>query len=696
MAATRLEYRRTTVVALACLFLLGIHALVVARIAPPHDETFSALVTLIENLLAAGCLASVAWQTRGTLRAVWALWSASLLLWAVVNTCWLVRYATDPVEPISALLAFSYRLYAAPLCFALFLRRHGRLQSSRNLPLDFLQIGLIVTLVFVGMFYVPTQHMSDGQRLAFATQIGNVINVVLFFAYLLRWRFEGNRGLRRVYLRILLFVFAYTAVSFIGNKLDLPPMSAQVRWVDLIWSLPYLSVGLMAIQWKKNTDDEVTLPIQNPFGSLLVENLVLALLVLTVDLLADSLEGAWHQWGNAAVALSVLTYALRLTLTQRFLELEVRDRQDAEHSLRGAHNQLESLLADAQTRESELQKMSELVRLVQSCVTEDEACRVIADGVHHLLPMSSGAVYSVSMLESAHAVAAWGSEPPSASSFLLYQCWAARTTHVHATVRTNSVVRCLHLMPELSRASICVPLRAQSELVGVVVLLCDHEQADEGQPVPAGLRRAKVLLEAVAAHITPALTNLRLRQSLRDQAVRDSLTGLFNRRYMEETLDREVRRAIRRNRPLAVLMLDLDHFKRYNDRYGHAAGDTVLRRVGTFLHSRIRAEDIPCRYGGEEFVVILPEATLEVAEQRAEEIRAGIKQLEIIHDARALDHITASIGLVSASAEVSEGSSLLRAADAALYQSKENGRDRVTVAGPGLTEIHASDASSSA
>jgi diguanylate cyclase (GGDEF)-like protein len=367
-------------------------------------------------------------------------------------------------------------------------------------------------------------------------------------------------------------------------------------------------------------------------------------------------------------------------LTQVNLEREVGERQTAEHALRGAHEQLESLLAEAHTRESELQKLGELVRLVQSCLSEEEACGVIADGVHHLLPMSSGRVYSVSMLESAHAVASWGVGPPETSSFLLDHCWAARSTNIHANVRTNSVVRCLHLVPESNRASICVPLRAQNELVGLVVLLCEQERAADGEPVPSALRRAKILMEAVAAHVTPALTNLRLRQSLRDQAVRDSLTGLFNRRYMEETLDREVRRAIRRNRPLSVLMLDLDCFKRYNDRYGHAAGDTVLRRVGTFLHRRIRTEDIACRYGGEEFVVILPEATPEVALQRAEEIRAGIKQLKIIHDARALDYISASIGLASASPELSEGSSLLRAADVALYQSKEAGRDRVTVA----------------
>jgi len=694
MAVNRLDFRRSAGFLCIALLLLAVHALVIVYIAPPDDETASAIVTLIENLLATACLGVAARRANGSSRVVWALSATGLLVWAAVNTCWLIRHTTDPLGPISALLAFSYRLYAVPLSFALFLKANDRIRSSPNLLLDALQTSLVVTLVFAGLFYVPTQHMSDHTRLVFATKLGDLINLMLLAAYSLRWRFEASRGMRRIYVRILFFLVAYTVVSLVGNRVELLPMSIHPRWIELFWSLPYLFAGVLAITWRPQSDDETILLVRNPFGSRVAENLVLALLVLAIDLLADSLEGAWHRWGNVAVALSILIYAFRLTSTQRSLEREVQDRQAAENDVRATHEQLEGLLAEAHSRENELQKLGELVRLVQSCLSEDEACAVIAEGVQHLLPESSGAVYSVSMLESAHVVASWGTEPPSASSFLLDQCWAARTTHIHSTIRNNSAVRCLHLTPEANRAAMCVPLRTQNELVGLMVLVCNHEQVSEGEPVPADLRRAKILLEAVAAHISPALTNLRLRQSLRDQAVRDSLTGLFNRRYMEETLDREVRRAIRRNRPLSVLMLDLDHFKRYNDRYGHAAGDTVLRRVGTFLHSRIRAEDIACRYGGEEFVVILPEATLEVAVQRAEEIRAGIKQLKIIHDARALDHITASIGLVSASAEISEGSSLLRAADVALYQSKENGRDRVTVAGGVLTSAHSFGASS--
>jgi hypothetical protein len=236
------------------------------------------------------------------------------MIWAVVNACWMVRYAAHPVEPISALLAFSYRLYAVPLAFALFLRTPDRIRSSRHLPLDFLQIGLFVTLVFVGMFYVPTQHLSDEGRLAFATRLGDVINTLLLLAYLLRWRFEVNCGLRRVHLRVLLFVAAYTIVSFIGNRVELPPMSAHLRWIDLFWSLPYFCVAALAANWSPATGDNIDFRIPNPFRSLLVENLILAILVVVIDSLADSLEGTWHTYGNIAVAVSFLTYALRLNL----------------------------------------------------------------------------------------------------------------------------------------------------------------------------------------------------------------------------------------------------------------------------------------------------------------------------------------------------------------------------------------------
>lgn len=171
-----------------------------------------------------------------------------------------------------------------------------------------------------------------------------------------------------------------------------------------------------------------------------------------------------------------------------------------------------------------------------------------------------------------------------------------------------------------------------------------------------------------------------LRETLRQQSIRDSLTGLFNRRYLEETLDREIHRVIRKGAPLGVIMVDLDHFKQFNDLYGHEAGDTLLRELGRFLQNNIRAEDIPCRYGGEEFTLILPEAPLDVTRRRAEHLREHVKQLHVLYRGQALGGIRLSCGVAAYPDHGDTGDVLLRAADAALYRAKAEGRDRVVVA----------------
>ena len=118
------------------------------------------------------------------------------------------------------------------------------------------------------------------------------------------------------------------------------------------------------------------------------------------------------------------------------------------------------------------------------------------------------------------------------------------------------------------------------------------------------------MVKTLAEHLALAVANLKLRETLRTQSIRDPLTGLFNRRYMEESLERELRRTIRKKLPLALLMVDVDHFKHFNDTFGHEAGDEILRELARLFQSRLRAEDIACRYGGEEFVLILPDASL--------------------------------------------------------------------------------------
>jgi diguanylate cyclase (GGDEF)-like protein len=164
---------------------------------------------------------------------------------------------------------------------------------------------------------------------------------------------------------------------------------------------------------------------------------------------------------------------------------------------------------------------------------------------------------------------------------------------------------------------------------------------------------------------------------LRDQSVRDVLTGLFNRRYLEETLERELRRAERARGPLGVIMIDIDHFKRFNDTYGHALGDALLRDLGALLRANVRGSDIACRYGGEEFILLLPDASRDVTRERAERIRAGAGRIGVRHDGQAVEPITLSIGLAGFPEDGAMGEALLKAADDALYRAKHAGRDRI-------------------
>jgi diguanylate cyclase (GGDEF)-like protein len=224
-------------------------------------------------------------------------------------------------------------------------------------------------------------------------------------------------------------------------------------------------------------------------------------------------------------------------------------------------------------------------------------------------------------------------------------------------------------------------MMAQGEAMGLVVLRKDP-QATESSPLELARMSEprRQLAVATAAHISMALANAKLRETLRNQSIRDPLTGLFNRRYMEETLERELHRAARKGVPVGIIMADLDHFKRFNDTFGHLAGDALLRMFGELLASRIRSEDVACRYGGEEFALILPEASLETTRERAEEVREQAKSLQAQLRGQSLGGVTVSLGVAAFPQHGSTAEAVLHTADAALYRAKAEGRDRVIVA----------------
>jgi diguanylate cyclase (GGDEF)-like protein len=172
-------------------------------------------------------------------------------------------------------------------------------------------------------------------------------------------------------------------------------------------------------------------------------------------------------------------------------------------------------------------------------------------------------------------------------------------------------------------------------------------------------------------------------QDLKEQAITDPLTGLLNRRYLREFLPREMQRAARNKVSLALIMIDLDYFKRVNDTFGHEAGDLVLRELAELLKNAIRASDIACRFGGEEFMLVLPEASLEGAREKAEAVRASVRKLDLKFQGKPIGRITASLGVALYPAHAEDADALMRVADEALYHAKGGGRDRVVVADAG-------------
>src|ERR1022692_3106060 len=249
---------------------------------------------------------------------------------------------------------------------------------------------------------------------------------------------------------------------------------------------------------------------------------------------------------------------------------------------------------------------------------------------------------------------------------------AVDAEHPHLVVAGDTTAPCAHA-EGVKNTYLCIPILAQGETLGIL-----HLQAtDEALQLNASELSFKTTF---AAQVGLSIANIRLREALRTQSVRDALTGLYNRRYLEEVLDREVRRAARAAQSLGLLMIDLDHFKSFNDTYGHEAGDAVLRETGLSLTKGIRAEDFVCRFGGEEFVVILPTADLEASCARAERLRLKMKELTILHQGRSMGMLTISVGVAVFPEHAMSPKELMAAADAAMYEAKRGGRDQVVVA----------------
>jgi diguanylate cyclase (GGDEF)-like protein/PAS domain S-box-containing protein len=362
---------------------------------------------------------------------------------------------------------------------------------------------------------------------------------------------------------------------------------------------------------------------------------------------------------------------------------DISERKRVQAAIQDANERLARWVNELEARGREISILSEMGDLLQSCLTPDEACRITVKVAQQLLPGSSGAICMFAegggLLEAA---AVWGGLSTDEAIFTPQECWALRRGRPHAASDPESGLLCAHVRQSQARTYLCVPMIAQSEALGVLHV----RQADEafaGEAPPVWLSEPKQrLVVAIADHTALALANLRLRETLRTQSIRDQLTGLHNRRFMQEALERELLRARRAQWPIGLLLLDLDGFKSVNDTHGHDAGDEVLKAVSRLFQARLRAADIICRYGGEEFVLVLPQMTLQATIERAEEICAGVRGLGVAYRDRKLDPVSVSVGVVAFPDHGVRITDLLQAADAALYRAKARGGDCVELGVP--------------
>jgi diguanylate cyclase (GGDEF)-like protein/PAS domain S-box-containing protein len=414
-----------------------------------------------------------------------------------------------------------------------------------------------------------------------------------------------------------------------------------------------------------------TTPLRNAAGDLIGE--------ITVARDVTALHRQQEALRAAQATLQSRLAALRDA--NRNLSREIAARRKADAAMRRNNQALGATVKQLESFHRDGEALSQMAELLQSCTQREEAYEIVRETGARLFPDSAGSlfIYRESRDVVEH-VSSWGGGRTAHKTLAPEECWALRLGNPHFVPR-NGAIRCRHAHEETG-SYVCIPVHGQGQVLGLFHIAA---QVDARTRRPA--RDIEQRLRALSDRVGPAIANLKLRDALREMALRDGLTGLYNRRYLEDALAREIHRAERGRKPVSVIMIDIDHFRLFNDKYGHDAGDFVLSALARSIMNSIRPSDIACRYGGEELTVVLPEANLECARERAEQLRLAIRDTNLTRLGQSLPPPTASFGVAAYPTNGAKPADLLRMADHALYCAKHEGRDRVCVADqePALT-----------
>ncbi|NRF32694.1 diguanylate cyclase [Vibrio coralliilyticus] len=322
-------------------------------------------------------------------------------------------------------------------------------------------------------------------------------------------------------------------------------------------------------------------------------------------------------------------------------------------------------------RTNEIELMHRLANMLAACNNMVEAQKIVSDVLPRILGNVNG---SVSLMRASRNQLVtqldWGEEWPGSRSFAPDECWSLRKGRVYQSNDEFHTLSCEHMENVGDNQTLCIPLTAHGNTIGIMHLYFGSSEVEIDEIT-------EQLAFSVAEHLGLALANLSLQEKLRSQALSDPLTGLFNRRFFEQKLTEHAMNSATSEQPLSLLMLDLDHFKRFNDNFGHDAGDFVLKEISALLKRSVGDDEIACRLGGEELAVLLPQSNMKQATEFANTLCEAVRSLHLEHKGLSLGQLGVSIGVSTYPKPSSDMESLVKMADQALYMAKDLGRSRV-------------------
>ncbi|SFZ74324.1 sensor domain-containing diguanylate cyclase [Chitinimonas taiwanensis] len=538
-------------------------------------------------------------------------------------------------------------------------------------------------LDWLSQYFVGAGMLPEGYEIAWSAELvwlfvlANTLTGIAYFSIPLALvtitKIRGDLRFNRLVLMFAAFILTCGSIFF----LDTLAIWHPIYWVD-VWLRVFsalLSLFTAIMLWRL-IPSIVAIPSPSQLGE---ANLKLSEEIAARKDKEAALEAREEELRELSANLErkVAERTTELEEANRRLQREMSERQQMQNELQISNRKLEEALRQQAVRSNEMDQLNKMGDLMQSCVSVQELSQVLANFSAGYLEAQSGGIY---LIEDEGGLAAletgWGALPEAERIFPPNNCWALRRGQQHPADRMQQNLRCQHVSDDSEH--VCVPLIGSGETLGLL-----HLRKLRGQHDPA-------FLDGVAKRAALALVSLKAREALFNEAIHDPLTGLYNRRYLDGALEEAERRSRRSNRSVGVMMLDIDHFKSVNDRYGHDVGDEVLREFAKQLRSVLRSGDVACRYGGEEFTVLLTGASLAATRLRGEQFRQSVEKMQILQRGQQI-RLTTSIGIAAFPQHGDHLEDVLRNADTALYQAKHAGRNRLVACGGGGNLIAVSE-----